>query len=313
MTGIKAVLTGIFLLLVQGFLLAACAPASDQGGATDAGAEYSESAKRPGRIISLDYCADQYVLRLVDRERVLAISPDAHREFSFMRDAAEGYPRVRPTAEDVLVLRPDLVVRAYGGGPNAKAFFEKAGVPVLEVGWAPDIPAVMSVIERMAEGLGEPERGRAVVEDMRQRLAAASREATGLKTLYMNPAGVTTGPGSLVHNILKAAGLENFETRPGWRAIPLERLAYEQPDMVAAAFFNADSDHPAVWSPMRHPVARAQMNDLPTVPLEGAWMSCGGWFLVNAVEALAEGAQAKIRRSMVDYPSEAGLSEGARP
>lgn len=107
----------------------------------------------------------------------------------------------------------------------------------------------------------------------------------------MTPAGVTSGPGTLIHEMLLAAGLHNFETRPGWHPLPLERLAYEQPDIVAAAFFDERTDHPALWSAMKHPVARRQISDLPTVNLQGAWTSCGGWFLVDAIEALAAGGQ----------------------
>jgi len=105
--------------------------------------------------------------------------------------------------------------------------------------------------------------------------------------LYMTPTGATSGPGTQIHEMLLAAGLDNFEQRPGWRMIPLERLAYEQPDVVAAAFFDGTGDHLAMWSPMRHPLARRQMLDRPTVRLQGAWTSCGGWFLLDAIEALA--------------------------
>lgn len=243
------------------------------------------------RIVSLDYCADQYVLKFADRERILAISPDARRKFSYMRDAAEGVPQVPSNAEDVLILKPDLVVRSYGGGPNATAFFERAGVPVLNVGWASDIPSVLEVIEEMADGLGEPERGRAVTDEMRTRLAAVATAPLSKRALYLTPGGVTTGPGSIVHEILGAAGLENFQTEPGWRAIPLERLAYERPDLIAAAFFETRTNHVNAWSAMRHPVARAQMRDLPVVGLKGAWTACNGWPLVDAVEALAEAAR----------------------
>ena len=97
------------------------------------------SDNRAQRIVSLDYCADQYVLKLADREQILAISPDAVKDFSYMQDAAVGVPTVRPVAEDVLILKPDLIVRTYGGGPNAAAFFKRAGVPVLQVGWAKQI------------------------------------------------------------------------------------------------------------------------------------------------------------------------------
>ncbi len=241
---------------------------------------------RPVRIISLDFCADQFVLKLVDRDRILAISPDADADFSYMRDAARGLKKVRPIAEDALVLKPDLVVRSYGGGPNAAHFFERAGVPVLNVGWANDLEAVKRVILEMAEGLDEAERGRQVVSEMEARLQAL-QENDRVKALYMTPAGVTTGSGSLVHEMLLAANLENFQTQPGWRSIPLERLAYEQPELVVTAFFDTKTNHPDAWSAMAHPIARAQLRERPSVSLNGAWTACGGWFLMDAIEALS--------------------------
>ena len=241
------------------------------------------------RVASLDVCADQYVLKLLERERILAVSPDATASFSYMRDAARGLRVVRPVAEDVLVLKPDLVVRAYGGGPNATAFFERAGVPVLTIGWATDIPGVFDIIESTAAGLAERERGARLVAEMRERLERLQSNAADRSVLYMTPSGVTTGPDSLVHEMLVAARLENFQTQPGWQPIPLERLAYESPDLVAAAFFDTHTNHPNGWSPMRHPVARAELSDRPVVSLRGAWTACSGWFLMDAVEALAAG------------------------
>ena len=256
--------------------------------------ETDRPADRPLRIVSLDYCADQFVLKLVDRERILAVSPDAEKDFSYMRGAARGIPVVRPVAEDALVLKPDLVIRAYGGGPNAAEFFERAGVPVLNVGWASDIESVKRIIQEVAGGLGETARGEEVVAEMNARLAALAKNATEGTALYMTPAGVTTGPGSLVHEMLRAADLNNFQEQPGWRSLPLERLAYEQPDIVAAAFFDVRTNHPDAWSAMAHPIARAQLRDRPTVSLNGAWTACGGWFLMDAVEALAQRGENRV-------------------
>lgn len=253
------------------------------------------SGDKPIRIVSLDYCADQYVLKLSDREQILAISPDAVKDYSYMREAAIGVPTVRPVAEDVLILRPDLVVRSYGGGPNASAFFERAGVPVLQVGWASNVDSeemgsIPSLIQHMADGLGQPTRGQELVKEFRERLSAIEARSGGNTALYMTPAGVTTGPGSLVHEMLVAAGLENFQESPGWRSLPLERLAYEQPDLVAAAFFETLTNHPDAWSASKHPVARAQLEGPDMIPLRGAWTACGGWFILDAIEALADGA-----------------------
>lgn len=244
-------------------------------------------AGSPQRVVSLDYCADQFVLKLLPRERILAVSPDAHRDFSYMRDAVDGLRQVRPVAEDVLALQPDLIVRSYGGGPRAVSFFERAGVAVLQVPFANTLEEIKASISLLAEGLGVSDHGQELVANMERRLAAIATDKDSRFTLYMTPNGATSGSGTLIHEMLLAANLENFEQRPGWHSIPLERLAYRQPELVAAAFFDSGKSHPAMWSAMRHPVAQRQLSEQATVKLQGAWTSCGGWFLVDAIEALA--------------------------
>ncbi len=248
-----------------------------------------EGSQTPKRIVSLDYCADQYVLALSDTEQVAAVSPDAAKDFSFMREAATGVSQVRPRVEDVLALRPDLVVRSYGGGPNAAAMFERAGVPVLQVGWANDLAGVRQVLGDMAAGLGQVEKGAALLADFDQRLATVQPAASGETVLYFTAGGVTAGTGTMVDEIFQAAGRVNFQSDSGWRDIPLERLAGEQPDIVAPAFFGGDTLTQNAWSIARHPIARQQLHQSEVIPLDSAWTSCGGWFLINAIEALAEG------------------------
>ncbi len=273
MRAIPAVLSCLALL--------ACSPVQEQG-------DIERGADAPRRIVSLDYCADQYVLRFVDREDILALSPDAEKRFSYMRAEAAGIPTVRPRSADVLALEPDLVVRSYGGGPGVTSFMGSAGVPVVQIGFPETIGEVREEVLRVGSELGKPAEARALAAEMDNRLAAlAERKGPPRETLYMTPGGVTAGEGTLVHELLVAAGLANFQDRPGWNPIPLERLAYERPHLVAAADFVEAGGGIGHWSAARHPVARAQLRELPVVPLEGAWTSCGGWFLLHAVEALA--------------------------
>lgn len=253
---------------------------------------------QPQRVVSLDYCADQFVLKLADRAQIAAVSPDAGKDFSFMRAAAPGMPIVRSTAEDVLAQRPDLVVRSYGGGPGVEHLMARAGVPVAQLGYAGDFDGVRANVRAMAAALGHPARGEALIAEMDSRLAAvAAQEGTGRSALYLTPAGVTTGAGSLVHVLIEAAGLENFEHQPGWRPIPLERLAREQPDLIAFARFGAASHQPDAWSAARHPIAQRQLAERPVATMDGAWTACGGWFLADAVEALAAMAAADATRA----------------
>ncbi len=287
-----------------------------------------EPPVRAMRIVSLDYCADQYVLKLVGRNRILALSPDATRDFSYMRTAARGVPSVAPRAEDVLVLKPDLVVRSYGGGADAGAFFARAGVPVLQLGFAEDLAGVRRVLLETAAGLGEPARGQAVAREMDARVAAlreahlspfvpsgvAGRDLKGARLgpstslgtnvseregrsqptlLYATPGGVTSGPGSLIHELIALAGYRNFQTQPGWQPLPLEQLAYARPDRVAMAWFGRRDYNPDQWSAARHPLMD-RASDQPPIGLEGAWTACGGWFVLDAAEAMARARGAQL-------------------
>ena len=273
-----------------GLLLSAC------GGGEPSASQTAPSGRNvPKRIVSLDYCADQYVLKLADADQILAVSPDAVRDYSYMRETAEDFPTVRPRSEDVLVLQPDLVVRTYGGGPNATALFERAGIPVLQIGFPTELAgdgegSVARVVIDAAAGLGHPSRGDRLAAQYLARLEELASGARKGSIFYMTPAGVTTGPGSLIHEMFLAAGFDNHETRPGWRPLPLEELVYRPPVLIAAAFYGTNNSHPDSWSASRHPVAQKLLDSTPVIGLDAASVSCGGWFLIDAVETLAEGA-----------------------
>lgn len=241
------------------------------------------------RVVSLDFCADQFVLKLVDRKQIAALSPDAEKLFSYLRDEAKGLPKVRPRAEDILLHRPDIVVRSYGGGPRATEFLERAGIKVVQVPYANDIAAARQSIVDVSRSLDVPGRGESVAAEMDARLAALPENEASPSVLYMTSKGAVAGTGTSIDDILTRAGAENFQTASGWGGLPLERLAYERPDMIAAGFFETSDLVSDIWSPARHPLARRRLAQLPGVDIPGAWTACGGWFNVNAVEALAKG------------------------
>ncbi len=239
------------------------------------------------KIVSLDFCADQFVLKLADRENILALSPDAEAVFSYMHNDAKGFAKVRPRAEDILLLAPDIVVRTYGGGPNATAFFERAGIKVVQIAYAGDLDTVKLSILDTAKDLGAIGRGVTLVAEMENRLAALAPQNDGSTMLYMTSKGAVAGRGTLVGELLERAGYENFRAAPGWGSLPLERLAYDSPDVIAAGFFDTSDMISDIWTPSRHPVARRQLSKRPVIDLPSAWTACSGWFLLDALEALA--------------------------
>ena len=269
------------VLLLSLTVAAGCSSPKPQGALAP-----EDRGKAPLRVVSLDFCADQFVIKLADRSSIVAVSPDATRDFSFMRAEAKGLRQVRPDAEAILALKPDVVVRSYGGGPQIVPFLERAGIKVHQIGWGEDFAAVRTNVREAAEALGQAARGEALVADFDRRLTSLM-PAKQVSALYITPGGVTTGAGSLVDRMMVKAGLVNFQQQKGWNALPLERLITEQPAMVVTAFFTAQSPHQDYWSQARHPLVRQMLANLPVARLDGGATACSGWFMVDAMEAMA--------------------------
>ncbi|HRP10597.1 MAG TPA: ABC transporter substrate-binding protein [Terricaulis sp.] len=248
----------------------------------------------PLRIVSLDYCADQFVLALADRSQIAALSRGSQRDDSYFRARAAGIRQTRGTLEEVLALRPDLVVRSWGGPWDAEAVYGRFGVPVLQVGGAPDFDGARATLLSAAVRLGHPERGAALARDLDQRLArlAALPAPRDPAAMYLSAGGATAGRGTMMDSTISAAGGRNLRTEESWAVLPLERLVERPPALVALGFFDHGRTRMNAWLPGRHPAVRRALDRARTVTLPPAAISCEAWFAIDAAEAIAAALRA---------------------
>ena len=252
------------------------------------------AAALPPRVVSLDHCADQYVLGLADPERILAVSTHADDRHSFLRDQAQGLSQIRDDAEDVLALEPDLIIRGYDAGGRASAYYERLGLETLELGFSTDFDDVEAMIRRTASALGQADRGEARIARMRTQLEQAAN-GPRLRALYMTPSGLTTGSGTLMHAFMTAAGFDNViadQGKTGWVSLPLEALHRQAPDVILAAFFDGETAPIDSWSASRHSVFRRLMETTPVIDLDAAALSCGAWFMADEALRARQAANA---------------------
>lgn len=240
------------------------------------------------RIVSIDYCADQMVLGLVERKRIAAVSVDVASDPAFSLPLALGLPRVRAEIERVLALRPTLVVRSYGGGPRFAAAMERAGVPVFTLPYA----ATLGDVDDVMAAAGERLNARAMASRRRGELAQAlgnARETAGSTgtALYVTPGDVSTGPGSMIAEMVGVAGYRSYEGKAGWHRLPVERLIAEPPDLVVRGFFETSAHRQDRWTSSSHGALRDAIADVPTVDVPGSELSCGNWLIGEAVGRVA--------------------------
>lgn len=255
----------------------------------------SAATAAPRRIVSLDYCADQFVLALADRDQVAALSRNSLRDDSYFAARARGVRQTRGTLEEVLALQPDLVVRNWGGPWDAEQVYARFGVPVLQVGDTPDFASARADLLDAASVLGHPERGEAIARDLDTRLARLAAHRSHAPVMYLSGGGAVAGRGTMMDAVITAAGGRNIRTEGSWQVLPLERLVEAPPALIALGFFDSGRDRINAWSPSRHPTLRRALANARTVSLSPAVISCEAWYAIDAAEVIAAALQSHER------------------
>lgn len=250
-------------------------------------------------VMSLDYCADQYVLALADRGQILAVSQAAGAEYSYMADRARGVPQARPSPEAALMLDPDIVVRQWGGGFGAADVLKRFGIPVAQIGDDATLAEARASLLAIGAALGQSARAEVLAAEMDRRLAAieAPPMADRPRALYVTAGGMSSGAGTFIDAILQAAGVRNAVAergRQGWAWVDLEALALDPPDLFVIGFFDKRERLVDNWSPSRHAFLQDALASHPTVNLASREVACPAWFVVDAIEAIA-GARSALK------------------
>jgi iron complex transport system substrate-binding protein len=173
------------------------------------------------RVVSLDQCADQYLLALSPRAAIAGLSPRALSDDSFLRARARGLPVVRPDTEAILGARPDVVVRYWGGTPGLIADLKGRGITVVAIDDATDFAGVRANIRRVARALRAVATGEELIAAMDAKLASAAGAWDGRSAIYLTSGGATSGKDTMIDAMFAAAGLKNATQTSGYTELSI--------------------------------------------------------------------------------------------
>jgi iron complex transport system substrate-binding protein len=246
---------------------------------------------KPQRIVSLNMCVDELVLRLAQPQNVASVtwlSRDPAN--SNVADAAARIAVNHGLAEEIIPLQPDLVIAGVYGARPAVAMLKRAGVPVFEVNVPKNLDDVRRQIRDIAALIGERERGENLVAAMDRSLAALPSPSWSPKprAVVLNPNGATVGRGTLVDEIMTRAGLTNVAAElaiDNYGQIPLETVVANAVDVL---ILSASRDGPPALATeiLHHPVLAALSDRTRLVVLPGRLWNCGGPAVIEAIERL---------------------------
>ena len=240
----------------------------------------------PKRIVSLNLCADQYLLALADPGQIAALTRFARDpDMSAGAKAATHIPMTRGSAEDVLALEPDLIVATPGRRSGTRAALAKQHYPTLELSSAESYDAIVGQIRDVAKAVGHPERGEAMIRRMNAELAELPRVRAGRVAAYYQRRGYMTGTGTLIDDLMQRVGLINLASKIGKPA--LSQLTIEQLIAAHPDYLIVESASERVRDQGTEMLHHPSLRDIPRIRLPQAWTVCGGPAYVEAVRSLA--------------------------
>ena len=248
----------------------------------------------PARVVSINLCTDQLAMMLAAPGQLVSVSrlaADPHS--SAMAEAARAYPANQGRAEEVYLMRPDLVVAGAYSDPATVGMLRRVGLRVEQFDTARALDDTRDRIAQMARVLGREEAGAALIARFDARLAELrAGEMTHSAALY-HPNGYSLGGGTLSDDILRAAGFGNVARTLGLRGggtLPLERLVMAAPDLlIRSKPLPGASRSEAV---MTHPALAALTSEAAGLRITSPDWICGTPHVLGAVETLVNAREA---------------------
>jgi iron complex transport system substrate-binding protein len=245
----------------------------------------------PQRVVSINLCTDQLLLQLARPEQIASVSFLAtDPALSVYSAAAAAFPRNRGSAEEVLALRPDLVLAESTASLVTVSLLRQAGLVVWQLVPPSDIAGIELATRDAGRVLDRESVAEGAIRAMRETLKAieadAPRQPRGAIALYPN--AWTTGGGTLADAALRAAGLANKAAATGYNAFSIEGVLKAAPDILVFPREQTPSYSQAA-AMLDHPALRVRWAVNRRVALPGNLLICGGTFFADAVRRLAEG------------------------
>src|SRR6202163_3687163 len=128
------------------------------------------------RVVSMNVCSDQLLLTLADPEQILGLSRYARDGWqSWAADKARNYPILSGGAEDVLVLKPDIVVASLFDKRSTRELLKAKGLHLAEFAVPRNLDEVKAQIRQMGEIVQHADRATAEIARLDAAIARARK------------------------------------------------------------------------------------------------------------------------------------------
>jgi iron complex transport system substrate-binding protein len=258
---------------------------------------------QPQRIVSMNLCTDELLMRIVDPARIAAITHLSQQPINapLGLDAIASKLAVNHgLAEEVMALKPDLILAGSFTTSTATALLRRLGYTVLIFEPENSFEGMRANIRKLAAATGDTAKAEQIIADFDARLAQLQSRIPDDQRPIFADIGVNnyiTGDDTLYAEVVNAAGYRTLGQAlgfSGYRTVALEQILTIRPALMSTA---TPWTSPPSLSTMAlgHPALRAMTARTPQVEIPERYTTCGAPSLLGAIEILVD-AREKMGR-----------------
>ena len=188
------------------------------------------------RVMSLNLCADPYLMAFADKAQIVALTPlSRDARLSANAAAAENFPVSDGQIEAIIELKPDLVIVSSWSDPMRNALIKRLGFELLTLDAAQNYTAARDEIITLGKAIGREAQARAYLQNLDTALAALQKLTHAPKVLPLQRRNLTVGRGHILDDILSRAGAVNLgrdTSDSPMRRVSLESALAVQADYI---------------------------------------------------------------------------------
>ena len=211
------------ILLLISLFCAGCGVQQNNAGNNQSAAivvtdDFGFLQKKPQKIMTTHSYLDNIMLGLVEPEKMLSVSKNmdnSAKAFENEESSLVAHKITNPGLEAVFALKPDIFIVHEVIGEDKIQAYRDMGIPVYVVKLSTDIASVEKEIIKLAQLVGEPERGKRLVAKMDEKLAKIDanipKELQFSKSTVLVSANYSSygGRGCMYDDICKQAKVRN--------------------------------------------------------------------------------------------------------
>jgi iron complex transport system substrate-binding protein len=259
----------------------------------------SPAAAAPARVVSMNLCTDELLVRLADRAQIASVTwlSTVSAGSNVAADVKDA-PVNRGLAEEAVAMRPDLVLAGRYTTRQAVSVLKRLGFRIVDVDAPRTLDEARAAIRLVAKAVGHPDRGERMIHELDRRLSRrVEPRLPALRAAVLRPNGFTAGPGTLADELMRRAGLVNVAAElrlDNYGQLPLETIVAANVDLLIV-----DGDRPgppAMASEiLSHPILAKLGDRVHVLRVPPKLWTCVGPALADAYDLLAEAAEGARR------------------